>query len=125
GVYLTSRHCSDLCHPHHHHDVVPRLPTVHQLLEHLHPRHYPLERLRAQPHNLHFLLHLHLPPLHPPRHHRAPSRDREDVFHRHQERPVNLPLRQRDVSVDRLHQPVNRLLPLRVPFQRLQRAPPD
>src|SRR2546422_112673 len=40
--------------------VVPRLPLVQQLAEHLHPRHHRL-LVRPEPHHLHFL-----PPLHPP-----------------------------------------------------------
>src|SRR5262247_2958872 len=41
--------------------VVPRLPLVQQLPKHLHPRHHGLPR-RVDPHNLHFLPHLHHPP---------------------------------------------------------------
>jgi len=41
---------------------------------------------------------LHDAALDPPRHHRAATRDRKHVLHRHQERPVNRPLRRRDVS---------------------------
>src|SRR3989441_6241566 len=104
--------------------IAPRLPLVQQLPKHLPPRHHRLARL-PNPHNLHLFPPLHPPPLHPPRHHRPPPRDRKDVLDRHQKRLVNLPLGQRDVGVHRLHQFVNRLLPLRVPFQRLQRAPPD
>src|SRR5437879_1689020 len=48
--------------------VVPRLPLVQELAEHLHPRHHRL-LVRPKPHHLHFLPHLHLPPLHPPRRH--------------------------------------------------------
>src|SRR5207245_7721806 len=61
--------------PQQHPDVVPRLPFVQQLLEHLHPRHHPLARLRAQPQTLHLFLHLHLPSLHPSRPHPPPPRD--------------------------------------------------
>src|SRR5919108_5465750 len=67
--------------------VVPRHTLIEQLAEHLHPRHHRLLR-RAQPHHLHFLPHLHLPALDPPRRHRAASRDAEHVLHRHQERLV-------------------------------------
>src|SRR5271157_6188212 len=111
--------------PQQHPDVVPCLPFVQQLLEHLYARHHPLERLRTQAYDLHFFLYLHLPSLHPPRHHRPPPRDREDVFNGHQKGLVQLPWRQRDVAVHRVHQLVDRLLPLRVTFPRLQRAPPN
>src|SRR5579875_1004662 len=104
--------------------VVSRDPLVQQLAEHLHPRHRLLHR-RTKTYNLHFLPHLHLPPLNPPRHHRPTPRDRKNVLNRHRERLVHIPLRQRHVLVHRLHQIQNRLLPLRVPFQSLQRRPPD
>src|SRR5262245_23262437 len=85
-------------------DVVPRPPLVQQLPEHLHPRHHRLLRLRLHPHDLHFLAHLDDPPLHPPRHHRPPPRDREYVLDRHQKRLVHRPRRRRYVAVHRLHQ---------------------
>src|SRR6266566_667920 len=45
-------------------DIIPRLPLVQQLAEHLHPRHHHL-LVRPKPHHLHFLPPLPLPPLHP------------------------------------------------------------
>src|SRR3972149_3890413 len=48
-------------------DIVPRLPLVQQLPEHLHPGHHRLPRLRRHPHDLHLVPYLHDPPLHPPR----------------------------------------------------------
>src|SRR5207247_2789245 len=47
-------------------DVVPRLPLIQQLAEHLHPRHHYL-LVRPEPHHLHFPPPLPLPPLHPAR----------------------------------------------------------
>src|SRR5207245_5135801 len=41
--------------------VVPRLPLIQQLAEHLHPRHHHL-LVRPKPPHLHFLPPLHLPP---------------------------------------------------------------
>src|SRR5512144_2267462 len=41
--------------------VVPRLPVIQELAEHLHPRHHRL-LVRPEPHHLHLVLHLHLPP---------------------------------------------------------------
>src|SRR5207244_4312080 len=82
--------------------VVPRLPLVQQLAEHLHPRHHRL-LVRPKPHHLHFLLHLHLPPLDPARRHRPPPRapnpvhhpssiTRVGIGHEHNDlRPVHLP----------------------------------
>src|SRR5437016_6747093 len=46
-------------------NIIPRLPLVQQLPEHLHPRHHRLARL-PKPHDLHFLPHLPHPPLPPP-----------------------------------------------------------
>src|SRR3989475_13038805 len=64
--------------PQQHPDVVPRLPLIEHLAEHLHARHH--RALRGpQPHNLHLVAHLHHPALAPPRHHRPPPADREDV----------------------------------------------
>src|SRR5262245_14613871 len=73
-----------------------------------------LPRLPLHPHDLHFLPHLDDPPLHPPRHHRPPPRDREDVLDRHQERLVHRPRRRRNVAVHRLHQVPNALRRRRV-----------
>src|SRR6266850_4974904 len=100
--------------------VVPGHPLVQKLLEHLHSRHHPLER-RPDPHDLHLLAHLHLPLLHPPRHHRPAPRDREHVLDRHQERPVDRPVRHRYVLVHRRHQLVHLLHGGLVPLHRLQR----
>src|SRR5437879_12323543 len=47
-------------------DIVPRLPLVQQLAEHLHPRHHRLLRLRLHPHHLHALPPPPPPPLPPP-----------------------------------------------------------
>src|SRR5437879_2547991 len=58
--------------------VVPRLPLVQELAEHLHPRHHRL-LVRPKPHHLHFLPHLPLPPLAPPRRHPPPTRARAHV----------------------------------------------
>src|SRR6059036_2481647 len=104
--------------------VVPRLPLLQQLSEHLHPRHHRL-LVRPKPHHLHFLLHLHLPPLDPPRRHRPPARDREHVLHRHQERLLHLPLRHRNVLVQRRQQLLHLPDPRLVPGDRLQGRPPD
>src|SRR5690242_10318060 len=100
--------------------VVSRQAFVQKLPEHFHARHHFLLR-RTEPHNLHFFSYLHLAPLDSSRHHRPASRYRKNVFNRHRERLVNLPHRLRHVLVHRFHQLVDRLLPLRIPVQRLQR----
>src|ERR1041384_5888132 len=104
--------------------VVPRLPLVQQLPEHLHPRHHRL-LVRPKSHHLHFLLPLPLPPLDPPRRHRPPPRDRKHVLHRHQERLLHLPLRHRNVLVQRRQQLLHLPHPRLVPGNRLQGRPPD
>src|SRR5207245_3733632 len=91
-----------------------------------HPSRPRLARLPT-PHNLHLVPHLHHPPLHPPRHHRPPPRDRKDVLDRHQKWLVDRPLRRRYVAVHRLHQlpyALRRLTVLRL-LHRPQRRPPD
>src|SRR6266516_4264557 len=72
-----------------------------------------------------FLPHLHLPPLDPPRRYRPPPRDRKHVLHRHQERLLHLPLRHRNVLVQRRQQLLALPHPRRVPRDRLQGRPPD
>ena len=42
------------------------------------------------PHDLDLFVHVHDPTLHPARHHRAPTRDREHILDRHQERTVDI-----------------------------------
>src|SRR3989442_7000332 len=46
-------------------NIIPRLPLVQQLPEHLHPCHHRLARL-PKPHDLHLFPHLHPPPPPPP-----------------------------------------------------------
>src|SRR5229473_2771279 len=94
--------------------IVPRLPLIQQLAEHLHTRHHRL-LVRPKPHHLHFLPHLHLPPIDPPRRHRPPPRDRKHVLHRPQERLLHLPLPPPDALVH----------PRLRPLDRLQGRPPD
>src|SRR3989454_397932 len=104
-------------------DVVPRLPLIQQLAEHLHPRHHHL-LVRPKPHHLHFLPHLHLPPLDPARRHRPPPRDRKHVLHRHQERLLHLPLRHRNARVQRRQQLLHLPHPRLVPPPVIQTPPP-
>jgi len=56
------------------------------------------------------------------RSYRAATRDREHVFHRHQERFVRRAFRRRDVTVYFIHQLYDLLLVFRIPFQRFQRG---
>src|SRR2546428_1292846 len=71
-------------------NIIPRLPLVQQLPEHLHPCHHRLARL-PKPHDLHLFPHLHHPPLHPPPHHRPPPPDRKNALHADQQRPFARP----------------------------------
>src|SRR5437016_9380718 len=74
--------------------VVPRLPLVQELAEHLHPRHHRL-LVRPEPHHLHFPPHLHPPPVHPPPPPPPPPPDRQHLLHPHQPPLVPLPPRPR------------------------------
>src|SRR6266542_3743423 len=89
-------------------DVVPGLPLIQKLAEHLHARRHRLLRV-PQPDDLHLVADLHHATLHPARHHRPAAGYREDVLHRHQERLVDRALRHRNVRVDRLRQLVDAL----------------
>ncbi len=103
-------------------DVVARKTFVQQLAEHFHARHNFLLR-RTETHDLDFFANLHLAALDASRNHRAAARDRENVFDRHRERLIDVAHRLRYVLVDRFHQVVDRLFPLGVAVQRLQRLP--
>ena len=104
--------------------VVPRLPLIQKLAEHLHARHHRLA-VRAHPHDRHRVPLVDHPALDPPRRHRPPARDREHILHRHQERLVHVPHRLRDEGVDRVHQlrDAPRRLALARRLQRVQRTP--
>src|SRR5574337_606145 len=69
--HLPPLHLLTLRAPEKHPDVVPRLPLIQQLPEHLHPRTHRLRR-RLQTHDLQLLPHLHPPPRPPPRPHPPP-----------------------------------------------------
>src|SRR5438067_9062130 len=75
-------------------DVVAGRPFIQKLLEHLHARHYRLDG-RPDTHHFHALVHFHLAALHTTRRDCAPTLNREDVFHRHQERPLEVTWRRR------------------------------
>src|SRR6266571_5133346 len=101
----------------------PRLrqhhPPLHLVL--LHP---PQQKPHVVP-RLPLVLHLHLPPLNPPRRHRAPPRNRKHILRRHQKRLVHLPLRNRNALVQRIHQLPHLRHRRLVPRNRLQRRPPN
>src|SRR5579863_3310521 len=103
--------------------VVSRQAFVQLLLEHFDAGHHRFTRV-AEAHNFHFLAHLHLAALDSSRHHRAPARNRKNIFNRHQKRLVQLTRRLRHTLVHRLHQRVHLLLPLRFAVQRAQSRQP-
>src|SRR5438445_6975272 len=70
--------------------VVPRLPLVQQLAEHLHPRHHRL-LVRPKPHHLHLLPPPPLPPLDPPPPPPPPPRARAHLPPPHPERHLPPP----------------------------------
>ena len=97
--------------------VVARTTLIQDLAEHLHSRHYCLAFLLLDPHDLHLLPRLDHPPLDPARGHRTPTCDRKNILHRHQKRLVDVPIRRRNVAVDRVHQLHHLLFPLRLAIQ--------
>src|SRR5690606_17050098 len=92
------------------------------LPEHLHSRHRRGQLLLLHPHDLYRLTHLDDAPLDTTRRHRATTRNRKNVLHRHQKRLLRIPLRRRNVLVHRRHQLHDLLLPLRLSVQRPQRT---
>src|SRR3984957_10371671 len=99
--------------------VVARLTLVQQLAEHFHARARRLHR-RLDADDFDFFANLDHTALDTTRHHRAATRDREHVFHRHQERTVNGTLRRRDIRVQCVGQVHDRHFAqlARVAFQR-------
>src|SRR3712207_6355571 len=75
--------------------VVAGLRLLHALVEHLYPGHHRLT-CRAYAHHLHLGVERDGAGLHPPRGHRAPALDGEDVLHRQEEGPIGGPLGLRD-----------------------------
>src|SRR5258705_460446 len=94
-------------------DVVARLTLVEKLAEHLHAGDDLLDG-RTDADDLDFLTDLDDAALDTAGHDRTATRDREDVFDRHQERLVDGTLRQRDVVVDGGHQLHDLLAPLAI-----------
>src|SRR5919108_3509275 len=105
-------------------DVVARLARVQQLVEHLDPGHDGLAGGMDADH-LDFLVDLDLASLDPAGHDRAATFDREHVLDRHHERQVQRSLRYRDVAVDGVHQLYDRVFPLGISLERLQRPDLD
>src|SRR6266511_261952 len=101
--------------------IVARLGIVERLLEHLQPGDDGLLGLRVDPDDLDLVARLDLALLDAARHDGAATRDREHVLDRHQERLVDVPLRLRDVLVDRVHELVDLGHPVAVALERLQR----
>src|SRR4051794_5644230 len=92
-------------------DVVAGLTLVEQLLEHLDAGDDDLAgRLDAD--QLDLVADLDDAPLDAPGGDRPPALDAEDVLDRHQERPVDRPLRGGDVGIDRIHQLLDGLVGL-------------
>src|SRR5215469_217416 len=100
-------------------DVVSRNALIEQLPEHLHAGHDLLLGW-TEADDFHFLADLHFSALHPAGHHRAASRDRENVLNRHRKRLIDVPHRQRHLLIHRRHQLQNLRFPLFVAVQRLK-----
>src|SRR5271163_3867199 len=111
---LPALHFLALRAPQQHPHVVPRLPLIQELPEHLNPGAGGLLR-RANPHNLHLIVHLHDPALNAPRDHGAPARYGKYILHRHQKRPFDRTLRHRNVLIQRFDQLDHRGTPISLP----------
>src|SRR5436190_15805918 len=100
-------------------DVVACHSRVEQLLEHLNARH---DRVSCvlDAHDLDRLVDVDLSTLNTACSHRASSLDRQDVFHRHQQRLVHFAFGCRNVAVYGSHQLVDLRLPGSVAFQSFQ-----
>src|SRR3989442_548563 len=72
-------------------NIIPRLPLVQQLPEHLHPCHHRLARL-PKPHDLHLFPHLYHPPLPPPPHPPPPPPQPKKFLHPESKTPFAPPL---------------------------------
>src|SRR5438094_10375380 len=105
-------------------DVVARLAGIQQLVEHFYAGHHRLAGVVDADH-LDLFVDLDLAALDPAGNDRATTFDREDVLDRHHERLVEGTLRDRDVAVDRIHQLHDRVFPLGVALERLERRDLD
>src|ERR1700694_797649 len=105
-------------------DVVAGLAGIQQLVEHLDAGDHRLAGVVDADH-LDFLVHLDLAALDAAGDDRATTFDREDVLDRHHERLGEGALRNRDVAVDRVHQLQDRVFPLGVALERLERRDLD
>src|SRR6185503_16778829 len=79
-------------------DVIACHAFVQKLLEHLNARHHRFIG-RTNTDDLYLLVDLHLAALHTTCRYRTATLNREDVFHWHQERLLNVALRRRNVTV--------------------------
>src|SRR5690606_4433295 len=107
-------------------DVLTRTTLVEELAEHLDAGDRGLDRLGgADTDDLDLLVHLEDAAFYTTGDEGATTGDREDVLDRHQERLVDVALRVRDVLVDRVHEVLDGLGPLRVTLEGLERGDAD
>src|SRR5438132_3981744 len=105
-------------------DIVARLARIQQLVEHLDAGHDGLARVVDADH-LDLFVDLDLAAFDPAGDDRAATFDREDILDRHHEWLVEGPLRNRGVAVDRIHQLHDRVFPLGIALERLERRDLD
>src|SRR5450830_1351187 len=106
-------------------DVLAGLRVVEQLAEHLDAGDRGLDRLLLDADDLHLLVHLELAALDATGDDGATTSDREDVLDRHEKRLVDVTDRVGDAVVDGLEELIDRLDPLGVALERLERRDPD
>src|ERR1700678_3306069 len=102
-------------------DVVTGLPLVEQLAKHFHTGYGRFGAGRLDADDLDFLVDVDHTALDAAGDHGATAGDGEDVLDGHQERLLGVAVRIRNRLVDRIHQLLDGLDPLRVAFKRLQR----
>src|SRR5699024_4887873 len=104
GQHLTTLDFFPVDPPQERTDVVTGFRFFHHLAEHFYPGDHRLLDFIFDTDDLHFIGHFHNTALHTAGGHGTATGDGEDVFNRHQEGLVFIPLRGRNMVVDRLHQ---------------------
>ena len=84
------------------------LGLIQNLTKHLHAGSDSLTRTIAKTDNLNLFTSLDRPTINPTGNNRTATGNRKDILNRHQERLILLPLRKRNITINRIHQLPNR-----------------